>query len=87
MFVPPDDMTLANSLADANSTLHDVVERRVVDSLVPEERQSDQPILLSVCKAELGEVSGHEREQHQTKRQFLIPSPLQTKEEILRNTG
>ena len=36
-----------------------------------------QPILLSFCEAELEEVSGHEREQ-QTRRQLMIPSPLQT---------
>ena len=53
----------------------------------PEERLSDRPILLSTCEAELGEVSGHEREQQQTRRQLLIPSPLQAKEEILRNTS
>ena len=29
----------------------------------PEERQSDQPILLCFCESELEEVSGHEREQ------------------------
>ena len=36
----------------------------------PDERQSDQPtwvpILLSVCEAELEDVSGDERDQHQT---------------------
>merc|ERR1719323_1670298 len=74
----------------------------------PEERQSDQPtwvpidkswwraqeILLSICEAELEEVDGHEREQHQTsddqiqltahqsRRQLLIPSPLQTNEDV-----
>ena len=40
----------------------------------PEERQSEQPKLLSICEAELEEVSGHEREQ-QTRRQLLIPNP------------
>ena len=53
---------------------------------VPEERQSDQLILFSICKAELGELNGREREQHQTRRQILIPSPLQTEEEFPRNT-
>ena len=52
---------------------------------VPEECQRDQPVLLSICEAELEELSRHEREQHQTRRQLPIPSPLQTKEEILRN--
>ena len=49
-----------------------------------------QEILLSVCKAELKEVNGHEHEQHQasdgqtqltthqSRRQLLISSPLQT---------
>ena len=45
------------------------------------------PILLSICEAELEEVCGHEREQHQTRRQFLIHSPLQTNEKFLGNTG
>ena len=53
---------------------------------VPEECQRDQPILLSICEVELEELSGHEREQHQNRRQLPIPSPLQTNEEILRNT-
>ena len=53
---------------------------------VPEESQRDQPGLLSICEAELEELNRHEREQHQTRRQLPIPSPLQTKEEILRNT-
>ena len=74
----------------------------------PEERQGDQPtwppivmgwwraqeILLSICEAELKEVNGHEREQHQpsdsqihltthkSRRQLLIPSPLQTNEDV-----
>ena len=33
------------------------------------------------------DVSGHEREQHQTWRHFLIPSPLQTNEKLLGKTG
>ena len=44
---------------------------------LPEERQSDQPILLNFCELKFEEVSGHEREQ-QARRQLLIPSPLQT---------
>jgi len=74
----------------------------------PEERQGDQPtgppvderrwrsqeILLSICKAELEEVNGHECEQHQTRDgqiqlaahqprgQLLIPSSLQTHEDV-----
>ena len=43
----------------------------------PEERQSDQPILLNFCESNLEEVSGHEREQ-QGRRLLLIPSRLQT---------
>ena len=31
MIAPPDNTTLANSLADANVALHDVVERRDVE--------------------------------------------------------
>ena len=31
MVPPPDNTTLANSLADLNVTLHDVVKRRVVE--------------------------------------------------------
>ena len=45
-----------------------------------EERQNDQPILLSICEADLEEVSGHEREQH-TRRQLLIPSPEERQSE------
>ena len=41
----------------------------------------------NICKVELEEVYGHEREQHHTRRQLLIPSPLQTKEKLLGNTG
>ena len=43
--------------------------------------------MQSICKIELEEVSGHERNLHQTKRQRLIPSPLQTNERLLENTG
>ena len=32
MVVPPDNTTLACNLADVNDTLHDVVERTVVES-------------------------------------------------------
>ena len=53
---------------------------------VPEESQRDQPILLSICEAELGELSRRKHDQHQTRRQMLIPSPLQTEGEIPRNT-
>ena len=53
-----------------------------------------QEILLSICKAELKEVNGHEHEQHQasdsqtqltthqSRRQLLISSPLQTCEDV-----
>ena len=57
----------------------------------PEERQSEQPnrmpLLSSMYETELEDVSGHERNQHQTKRQRLNPSPLQTNERLLENTG
>ena len=43
----------------------------------PEERQSDQPTcvptMLSACKAELEEVSGHGRDQHRTRKQTSNP--------------
>ena len=42
--------------------------------------------MLSTCEAELEDVSGHERDQQRTRRQLLIPSPLQTNEELLGNT-
>ena len=32
----------------------------------PEERQNDHPTLLSICEAEMEEVSGHERRNVQT---------------------
>ena len=50
------------------------------NSLAPEERQIDQPILLSICEADLEEVSKHELEQ-QTRRQLLIPTPEERKRE------
>ena len=43
----------------------------------PEERQSEQPVLLSICEVELEEESNREREQH-TRGPLLISSPLQT---------
>ena len=47
----------------------------------PEECQIEQPArvpkLNSNWEAELEEVFGHKREQHETGRQLLIPSPLQ----------
>ena len=55
----------------------------------PEERQGDRPtwvpIMLSICETELEEVSVHEREHRQTRRQRLIPSPLQINEGLLGN--
>ena len=48
-----------------------------------EERQSEQPRLLSICREELEEVYGQEREQNQSRRQLLIPSHLQNKEKLL----
>ena len=55
----------------------------------PEERQSEQPnrssILSSTCETELEEVNYHKRNQHRSKRQRLIPSPLQTSERVLDN--
>ena len=38
-------------------------------------------------EAELEEVSGHEHEQHQTRKQLLNPSPLRNNEKLLGNTG
>ena len=50
--------------------------------MTPVGRQSDQqtwvPVLLSVCEAEMEEVSNHDHKQQQTRRLLLIPSPLQT---------
>ena len=70
----PSFMNVGKTRMNANS--------RNVFVISPEERQSDQPawvpVLLSICEAELEEVSGHEREQHQTRRQLPIPNPLQT---------
>ena len=65
------------------------------DTLVisPEELVA-QEILLIICEAELKEVNGHEHEQHQasdsqtqlathqSRRQLLISSPLQTREDV-----
>ena len=55
---------------------------RNVFVICPEERHSDQQawesILLSIGETELVEVYGHERDQDRTRRQLLIPSPLQT---------
>ena len=52
----------------------------------PEEREGEQPnrmpILNSMYETELEEVSAHERFQHQTKKQRLIPSPLQNNERL-----
>ena len=42
--------------------------------------------MLSICKVELEDVSGDERERHQTRRQLLIPSRLQTNEKLHGNT-
>ena len=43
----------------------------------PEERQSEQQVLLSICEVELEKESNREREQH-TRGPLLISSSLQT---------
>ena len=43
-------------------------------------RALDGSTLRITHGTELGEVRGHEHDQHQTGRQLLIPSPLQTKD-------
>ena len=40
---------------------------------------------IRICEAELEEVSDQEREEHQTRRQLLTPSPLQTNENQTRS--
>ena len=62
-------------------SLRVVITRQAVSLDSPEEREK-----RSVCKMELEEVSGQERDQHQTRRQLLIPSPLQIHQELLGNT-
>lgn len=61
------------------STLWTNDQRNVIVTSL-EERQRDPPTwvptLLRICEADLEEVSGHERQQHQTRRRLLNPSPL-----------
>ena len=52
----------------------------------PEERQSNRPLLLGICEAELEDGYGDERDQHQTGRQLLIPSPLKPTRDVSHET-
>ena len=76
---------------------HEVEQQTRRQPLIPtlEARQSEQAILLNNCEGELQEVSGYERERHQTSegriqltthhpsgRQLPIPSPFQTDEDV-----
>ena len=66
---------------DPPSDASEPTPHRNVFVISPEERHSDQPtwesILLSIGETELAEVYGQKRDQDRTRRQLLIPSPLQ----------
>ena len=48
------------------------------EAMFPNNVKLHQTRVLNTCKVKLEDVSGHEHDQHRTRRQLLIPSPLQT---------